>query len=88
MNITIPKDAKCPYCGAPNDAATEVYGTDAQPQDGDVCICATCGLIAMYAVADEALTVRFATEQELAELEKMPSMAAAFALSERISGER
>lgn len=90
MNIpvTITENAKCPECEAPNDAATEVHGSDASPQEGDICICFTCGLLAIYTVNDNELTVRRATNEELEELQKIPTMAAAFAISERIRAER
>lgn len=55
----------CPACGALNDAATNIVG-DADPTNGDVSICFTCGEIAVF--TGIGLDVRRPTDAERREM--------------------
>ena len=83
---TIEHKGVCPACLSPNDAATDVHGTDATPQTDDLALCAYCGEIAMYVLTDNVLTIRKATDEEMESIRKDPNMHLAVALSEVIRG--
>jgi hypothetical protein len=49
MNIYRGKrDRHCPFCGAKNDASTEIWGGSGAPNDGDFSVCFSCGTICVF----------------------------------------
>ena len=49
MNIYRGKrDRHCPFCGAKNDASTEIWGGSGTPNDGDFSVCFSCGTLCVF----------------------------------------
>jgi hypothetical protein len=59
----------CPYCNAPNNAATDPDGEDRPPRPGDVTICISCGEFLLF---DADLRTVKPSEDELIELGAHP----------------
>lgn len=62
MSVRLPL-SPCRICGSPNDAATDMRGSDS-PKPGDFCVCVNCGAIGVYT---DAMTIRAPSDAERAE---------------------
>jgi hypothetical protein len=55
---------ECPGCGIDNDATTHIQGEDVQPQEGDLSVCFSCGVITQFNkdMISEPVTTEFLQE--------------------------
>ncbi|MCV5754441.1 hypothetical protein OFN51_37160, partial [Escherichia coli] len=57
-------DITCATCGYRLDAASEIGGGNAIPEDGNISVCLNCGQVGFYVAVGDKMTVRSATSQE------------------------
>lgn len=62
----------CPECYAMNDGTTDVEGSDAKPEDGDLSICAYCGSVSILVITDKDSYMRTPLPHERKEIDKNP----------------
>ena len=68
MRDSFVQEDSCPSCAHPLDMAADFF-TDAVPEEGDISICAGCGIILMFGARRR---LRLPTEDELIEMRKQP----------------
>jgi hypothetical protein len=66
------KPSACLACGEVLDSSSRVENDDAKPGPGDVSICLYCHHVMVY--ADEALTLRNPTDEEIIDMAGDPSL--------------
>ncbi len=62
MKTTGTPKRPCLGCGAQNNAATETFGEEAIPSEGDASVCIYCGHISIF---NADLTLRNPTDEEI-----------------------
>jgi len=71
--------AFCPECDSKNDGYTGVSDSTAVPEDGDISICAYCGTISKFAIANDVVKLERASDEEMKHLMENPDIRRALA---------